>query len=83
MVNLRRLVAVEAGLGPVKDELEERGFTVTTLEEPGWRRADAIVVGGIDSNLASFQEASIAGPVVLAAGKTPEEVADEISTRLG
>lgn len=79
---MSHLVAIEAGLEPIKDALRNHGFGVLSLEGQEWKKADAIVVSGMDSNLASFHEASIAGPVIRAEGMTSEEVIEEVCKRL-
>ncbi len=79
---MSHLIAVEAGLEPIKDALKDRGFRVLDLEGREWKKADAIVVSGIDSNLACFHKASITGPVIRAVGMTSGEVVEEVSKRL-
>ncbi len=44
---------------------------------------DAIVVSGIDENLMGMQQISGRALIVDAAGKSPEEILDEIHFRLG
>lgn len=76
-----RVVAVEPGLEPVREELRRRGFRTVELDgDPG--RVDAVVVRGTDENLLNRQDTLTRAPVVEAAGLTARQVADEVERRL-
>ncbi len=76
-----RVVAVEPGLEPVREELRRRGFRTVELDGvPGG--VDAVVVRGTDENLLSRQDTLTRAPVVEAAGLTARQVADEVERRL-
>lgn len=78
----RRIIAVEEGLDPFRRYLEERGLRVVDLQGNDLRRADAVVISGMDRNLAASQAIETEAPVLVASGRTPEEVYQEILRRL-
>ncbi|HHY38940.1 MAG TPA: YkuS family protein [Clostridia bacterium] len=78
----RRIIAVEQGLDPFKKYLEERGLRVVDLQGDDLRRADAVIVSGMDKNFAASQAIETEAPVLVASGRTPEEVYREILRRL-
>lgn len=78
-------VAIEPGLGPFQDALKDAGFEVVELRRPESLRtlgAHAVVVSGLDSDFMGITDSREA-PVVTAAGRTPEEVVDEVRRSLG
>jgi len=75
-----RVVAVEEGLGPVREELQRRGYTVVGMDRA--RSAHAIVVSGMDDAFLDAQNIVTRAPVINAQGMTPEEVARDIGRRL-
>lgn len=78
----RRIIAVEEGLDPFRRYLEERGLRVVDLQGNDLRRADAVVISGMDRNFAASQAIETEAPVLVASGRTPEEVYQEILRRL-
>lgn len=78
-------VAVEPGLVPFQDALKDAGFEVVELRRPENLRAlgaHAVVVSGLDSDFMGITDSREA-PVVVAAGRTPEQVVDEVRRSLG
>jgi hypothetical protein len=80
---LKTRVAVEDSLRPVKDRLRAAGYDVLSLAGGVPDHVAAIVVNGLDDNLLGRQDVIARAPVINAAGLTPEEVAAEVSRRLG
>jgi len=75
---LRKVIAVEEGLTPITLLLKREGYDVVDMEGERWRKADAIVVSGMDSDFMNVQEVETLATVIQAAGKTPEEVLEDI-----
>lgn len=78
-------VAVEQGLRPFQDALRDAGFTVVEMSEPedvSRLGAHAFVVSGVDQDFLGIQD-SLDSPVISAAGRTPQEVVDEVRRSLG
>lgn len=78
----KRVVAVEDGLSPVFELLQRRGYRPVRLEAGQLDEVDAIVVSGMDTNLANRQDILARVPVISAEGRTAEEVFSELSGRL-
>ncbi len=70
-------VFVESELG-MDDLLRKEGFTVTHSLE----RAEAMVVTGLDSNTFGDHRTSTLVPVIVARGKSPDEITRELKERL-
>jgi len=75
---LQGIIAVEPNLSNVIDLLETEGYEVVSLDQAGLDAVDAIVVSGADINLMNMQDALTDVPVISAAGKTPQDILDEI-----
>jgi hypothetical protein len=78
-------IAVEQGLRPFHQALETAGFLVVEVRQAGELDrlgAHAVVVSGMDDNFMGIEDAREA-PVITAAGRTPEEVVDEVRRTLG
>lgn len=75
---MQGLVAVEKTLSKVVDCLEARGYEVIGLDEADLDTVDAIVVSGADVNLMNMQDALTEVPVINAAGKSTDEILQEI-----
>lgn len=78
----RRIIAVQEGLDPFRRYLEERGLRVVDLRGNDLRRADAVVVSGMDRNFGASQAIETEALVLVASGRTPEDVYQEILRRL-
>ncbi|HHW19205.1 MAG TPA: YkuS family protein [Firmicutes bacterium] len=78
-------VAIEQGLRPFQEALRNAGYVVVEVTEPSEIDSlapHAVVVSGMDSDFMGIQDAREA-PVITAAGRTPEEVVDEVRRSLG
>ncbi len=75
-------VAVEDSLTNVSDYLKNQGCEVCKLtEEKNLDRCDAVVVSGQDENFMGMQDTLTKAYVVDAAGKTAEEVYNQIKNK--
>lgn len=83
-----RRVAVSESLSPLKQVLHREGYEVINLEneaeisKTGMVEYDAIVVSGMDVNMMGMQDISGRAIVINAAGKGPEEIVEELRSRL-
>lgn len=75
---MQGLVAVEKNLSKIVDYLEARGYEVVALDEADLDSVDAIVVSGADANLMNMQDTLAEVPVINAAGKSSDEILQEI-----
>ncbi len=75
---IQGIIAVEQNLSNVIDLLETEGYEVVSLDNTDLDSVDAIVVSGADINLMNIQDTLTDVPVISAAGKSAEEILDEI-----
>ena len=75
-------VAVEDSLRPIKDRLRAGGYDVLSMAGGVPGRVRAIVVNGLDDNLLGRQDVVARVPVINAAGRTPDDVVDEVGRRI-
>jgi hypothetical protein len=75
---LQGIIAVESTLSNICIALETEGYEVVKLEVEEVDDVDAIVVSGLDSNFLNMQETVTEVPVINAAGKTTQEVLEEL-----
>lgn len=75
---MQGIVAVEQNLSNVIDLLEMEGYEVVDLDRASLDAVDAVVVSGADINLMNMQDTLTEVPVISAAGKSPQEVLDEL-----
>jgi len=75
---MQGLVAVEDNLTPIIELLETEGYEVVDLDQADIQAVDAIVVSGADKNLLNIQDVLTEAPVITAAGKTAEDVLEEL-----
>lgn len=75
---LQGIIAVERTLSNICIALETEGYEVVTLEGESVNDVDAIVVSGLDSNFLNMQDTVTEIPVINAAGKTIQEVLEEL-----
>ncbi|HWQ62065.1 MAG TPA: YkuS family protein [Negativicutes bacterium] len=75
---IQGIIAVEQHLTNVIDLLETEGYEVVALDQSNLDEVDAVVVSGADINLMNIQDTLTEVPVISAAGKSAEEVLDEI-----
>ena len=78
-----KVVAVEEGLTPITLLLKREGYDVVSLDGDRWKSAGAVVISGMDKDLLGTQNISTGALVITAAGKTPEEVLEEIKKTAG
>lgn len=76
------VIAVEDGLSNVRRALEEAGFEVTGMSPKDLKRAQAVVVSGLDSNVLQQQDIVTDVPVIDARALSAEEVIEDIKSRL-
>ncbi|HEX3028355.1 MAG TPA: YkuS family protein [Clostridia bacterium] len=84
---MKRTVAVEPALTPVKDFLSEKGYIVKNINfgEMTTKKSDeydAFVVTGLDKNFLGVNDTSTKAVVVDATGMTPEQIYDELEQRM-
>lgn len=78
-------IAVEQGLRPFQKALETAGYMVVEVHSNEDLRSvhpHAVVISGIDRNFMGIDHGG-KPPVIDAAGRTPEEVVDEVRRNLG
>lgn len=75
---IQGIIAVEQNLSNVIDLLETEGYEVVALDQANFDTVDAIVVSGADINLMNIQDTLSEVPVISAAGKSAQEILDEI-----
>lgn len=71
---MKRVIAVENNLSPVRDFLQSQGCQVIDVESAYHRKVDAVVLSGVKQNLMGMQDVMIDAPVITASGKTPQEI---------
>ncbi|VBB07502.1 Hypothetical protein LUCI_2751 [Lucifera butyrica] len=75
---LQGIVAVEKSLSRLFDTLETQGYEVISLDKANLDDVDAVVVSGSDINLMNIQDTLTDVPVINAAGKSADEILDEL-----
>jgi len=75
---MQGIVAVEKNLSTIADVLETEGYDVVSLDGQNLESVDAIVISGADSNLMNMQDTVTNVPVINAAGKTADEILEEL-----
>jgi hypothetical protein len=78
-------IAVEQGLRPFQKALETAGFMVVEVqrdEDLKSLRPHAVVISGLDRDFLGLDDGGRL-PVIDAAGRTPEEIVDEVRRNLG
>ena len=76
---MQGVIAVEKILSNLAEVLEVEGYDVVFLDESNINIVDAIVIGGPDINLLNMQDIAIDVPVINAAGKTFDEIIEELA----
>jgi len=76
---MKRTVAVDDSLSPIKRTLERQGYGVTRM---GDARADAVIVNGMDDNFMGIEDVAQNIPVINAQGKTADQIVDELKAKL-
>jgi len=75
---MQGVIAVEKILVNLAEVLEVEGYEVVFLDESNINSVDAIIVGGADINLLNMQDTAIDVPIINAAGKTFDEIIEEL-----
>lgn len=75
---MQGLIAVEKNLSNLFEVLETEGYEVVPLDSADMDIVDAIVVSGADINLMNMQDIVTAVPVINAAGKSPDDILEEL-----
>ncbi len=81
-------IAVSDSLSPVKKLLHFEGYNVLNIENESdlsdvvMEDYDAIIVSGMDDNMMGMQDISGQAMVINASGKSPDEILDELQSRL-
>lgn len=75
---MQRIIAVEEGLTPYRQYLADRGYQVVDMDHDSIRRADAVVIGGMDDRFMGIADIETEKRVIMARGLTPPEVEDRI-----
>ncbi len=76
------VVAVEDGLTNVRQALAEAGFEVTGMGPEEIRRAQAVVISGLDTDVLQRQDLQTGAPVIGAGGRSAEEIVEDVRQRL-
>lgn len=76
-------IAVQEGLRPVQEYLEDKGYEVESVDFDTFSKAqnenyDAIVVTGMNNDFLGMQDTATSAPVIDATGMTPEEICEQI-----
>ena len=75
---MQGVIGLEKSLFNLAEVLEVEGYEVVFLDDSNINIVDAIIVGGSDINLFSAQDVAIDVPVINAAGKTFNEIIEEL-----
>ncbi|MBP2626783.1 MAG: hypothetical protein H6Q68_1494 [Firmicutes bacterium] len=76
---MQGVIAVEKILSNLAEVLEVEGYDVVFLDDSNINSVDAIIVGGADINLLNVQDTITDVPVINAAGKTYNEIIEELA----
>ncbi|MCR4435255.1 MAG: YkuS family protein [Clostridiales bacterium] len=81
-------IAIEPNLTPIKDYLSSKGYHVESMSfdrsASSWqaKNFDAIIVTGLNDNLAGINDTNTKAVVIEAKGLTPEQILHELQLRL-
>ncbi|MFD3158629.1 YkuS family protein [Haloimpatiens sp. FM7330] len=85
---MKKRVAVEKGLRPVKQFLSEDGYKVSEFtskemnDSAYFNKFDAVIITGEDENMMGMEDAITEVPVISAHGMTPEEVKSQMENKM-
>lgn len=84
---MKRIIAIEDNLGPVKEYLTDKGYDVKNFDIAQDRanltdKYDAFVVTGLNSNMLGINDTDTKAVVIDAAGMSPEQIYHELESRL-
>lgn len=74
------VVAVEDGLSNVREALEREGYRVVGMKD--FKRADAIVISGMDEDMSGVETVQVDAPVINAEGRQTEEIVGEVGRHI-
>ncbi|WP_427338921.1 YkuS family protein [Caloranaerobacter sp. DY30410] len=77
---MKKRIVVEDGLKNMRDFLSSRGYYVESLSRSknNLDNCDAIIVSGQDSNFMGIHDSMTKKPVIDAAGKSPQDVYNQL-----
>lgn len=71
---MKKIVALDDGLAPVKNYLTEQGCQIINIDAAKNQQVDAVILSGMDENFLGMEDIMIDAPVISANGMTPEEI---------
>lgn len=81
MFPVKKTIAVEEELSSVVNVLENAGYHVVGMDDPGWKDAAAVVISGVDRDFMDAQNISTRASVIDASGLTAEQVLKVVEDR--
>ncbi|ODM26069.1 hypothetical protein A7W90_07415 [Clostridium sp. Bc-iso-3] len=86
---MKHRIAIEDNLRPIEEFLSEKGYEVENIDFADAEEItslidefDAFVVTGLDSNMLGIDDVETDAIIIDAAGISPEQVYDELESRL-
>lgn len=86
---MKHRIAIEENLSPIEEFLSEKGYEVENIDFADSEEIsslldefDAFVITGLDSNMLGIHDTEMEAIVIDAAGMSPEQVYDELESRL-
>ncbi|HHX94457.1 MAG TPA: YkuS family protein [Clostridia bacterium] len=76
---MERVIAVDEDLKGLKEALASQGYDIVGLDKEEMKRADAVVITGMDKNMMMMEDIKTKVPVISAEGKTSEEIVKDIN----
>jgi len=74
-------IAIEEGLSNIEEILRKEGYDVRELDDGG-AQADAVIITGMNDDLAGYANVLTDGIVIDASGRQPEEILYELEKHL-
>ena len=71
---VKTVVAVDDGLGSVKNYLKEQGCQIINIDAAKKQQVDAVILSGMTENFLGVEDILIDAPIFTAKGMTPEEI---------
>lgn len=76
---MERVIAVDENLKGLKEALASQGYDIVDLTEEEMKRADAVVITGMDQNMMGMEDIKTKVPVINAQGKSSEDIVKDIN----
>ncbi|HEX7055944.1 MAG TPA: YkuS family protein [Bacilli bacterium] len=76
-------IAVEQSLGEITQALVNQGHEVVALNAGNASNCQCCVISGLDQNMMGISDTITQAPVINARGMSAEEVARQVSERIG